>query len=113
MAWSPFKPQKHGGQLVRRKRGQPIYKKSHSAGTGEELNQKLGRLQSGVKHWVSEEKVPELEGGTWFVLKYFGAQVACSWTCGWWGKEGEACLPSKAARSYKAHPIERGCSFSS
>lgn len=63
-AWSPFKPQKHGGQLVRRKQGQPIHRKSHSGGTGEEANRQLRRLQSGLRHWVSKEKVLEPEGGT-------------------------------------------------
>lgn len=75
MAWSPFKPQKHGGQLVRRKSGQPIYKTAILWALGR-LNCKLRRLQSGAKHRVSEEKVLEVEGGTKFLHKYFGPQVA-------------------------------------
>lgn len=93
--------------------GQPIHKKSHSGGTGEEVDRKLRRLQSGLRHWVSKEKVPEPEGGTQLVLKYFGPQAAGSWHMGGGGGKGKACLLSGAARSYKAHPIRRGHSFSS
>lgn len=98
MAWSPFKPQKHGGQLVRRKQGQPIHRKSHSGGTGEEADRKLRRLQSGLKHWVSKEKVLEPEGGTQLVLKYFGPQVAGSWTHGWWGRRGESLFAVESSK---------------
>lgn len=108
MAWSPFKPRKHGGQLGGRKQGQPIYKRSHAGGPAEDVNRKLRGLQPGVKQWVSEDKVLELEGGP---------QQACSWTRGWWvvvgGEGGVGCLPSRAASSYKAHPVRRGDSLSS
>lgn len=63
-----------------------------SGSTGEGVNQKLRRLQSGVKHWVSEEKVLEVEGGTEFLHKYFGLQEGDRWTQGWWGEEQVAPL---------------------
>lgn len=75
MAWSPFKPQKHGGQLVRRQSGQPLYKKAILWALGR-LNCELRRLQSGAKRRGSEEKVLEVDGGTKFLHKHFGPQVA-------------------------------------
>lgn len=62
MAWSPFKPQQHGGQLVRRKQGQPIYKKDILGEMGRGPAENSGRLQAGLKHSVTEKKVLELAG---------------------------------------------------
>lgn len=90
---------------------------SHSEGTGEGLNGKVRRPQSGAQHWVSEGKVLEVKGGTRFLHKYFGPQVAHRRIHGWCGRgggspAGRASL-TRAARSCKAHQIRRRHGFSS
>lgn len=45
-----------------------------------------------MKRWVSEEKVLELEGSPQVLLKYFGPQLTCSWTRGWWEGGGRVGL---------------------
>lgn len=90
---------------------------SHSEGTGDGLNRKVRRLQSGAQHWVSEEKVLEVNGGTQFLHKYVGPQVAHRCIHGWCGRGGGSPVGraslTRAARSRKAHQIRRRHSFSS
>lgn len=49
MAWSPFKPQKHGGQLGRRKDGQAVPKKANQGVLGRESTKLSWNPQSGLK----------------------------------------------------------------
>lgn len=49
MAWSLFKPQKHGGQLGRRKDGQAVPKKANQGVLGRESTKLSWNPQSGLK----------------------------------------------------------------
>lgn len=69
-----------------------------------------------MKHWVSEEKVLEVEGGAEFLHKYFGPQEGDRWTQGWGGVErsGQPRWLGQSVKSgYEARPTKCGYSFSS
>lgn len=67
-----------------------------------------------MKHWVSEEKVLEVEGGTEFLHKYFGPQEGDSGHRGGVERSGQPRWLGQSVKSgYKARPTKCGYSFSS